>query len=87
MWSARRTERERRHVVRQLHQPLQAPPPGDVGAGQDPGLEKTEGDGEHGGDARHQRGVGQHVIVVDQVGVVVEAVFLGRKSGRVADVQ
>jgi hypothetical protein len=78
---------QRRHVVGQFHQPLEASAAGDVGACQDPGLQEAEQHRQNGRDAGNQQRVPQHAGVVDQVGVIVEAVFLGRKRRRIADVE
>ena len=78
---------QRRHVIGQLHQPLELGAAGQLGAGQGPGGEKADHDRHHRRQAGDKGGVGEDVPVVDQIAVIADAVFGRRKDIGFADVQ
>ena len=79
---------QRRHVVGQLHQPLELLAARHVGARQDPGQRKADQDGHHGGHHRDDQGVPEdRDVLVEDREVVPDPVGFGRERHRIADVQ
>ena len=74
---------QRRHVVGQLHQPLELFAAGHVGARQDPGQREADQDGHHRGHHGDDHRVGEDVqVLLEHRDVVGDAVLLGWKRHR-----